>query len=1630
MKKTLLRILVLIQCFALVADPSFATLAKSSQAPISARLSLGNSNQAIQTFDREALVEPARWSGARIIVERLHTLFDVTRIKLTTPIMSRPLRELRLRWPLRWEEIHVFDVVNHGSMSNPFRSLPRWQSPIYFAEAQNPSGSNLKLTAELGALSRTELSRTLKVTKAFIRKAFAVGEDESAIFDLESSLIIDLPMLAEPNSVHLKKGVFADLLSLLADDLLVDTNEAVKMLNRGKGALIEIPLELSALHQLINSDDERRFYIFQNGQRHFAILLPNSKNNPDSVDLHAVFSADANAIGHSHPRFTDAEPSDQDEGVLRSDLYGRQYFIAVLKDPTGAIQLSRSRGPLYPSELEGADADRALQQLGIVKQRRNPLPTGGASDREDSAEGIRRQMLRNRLAHVPAGTRVPSLSNEFLDALINAEEAASGSHVQEIISTVTPVKDLESKSAAAIAQATFESHQLLAQQGDPLKTSMLAYVMAELNQNRPVQIFSPRFGQGTVTKMSGDDRFVVTFGAETKTLILKVPPFAITGNRFLWQRGSELRKQSDVIRRAQKANAADEQRLQRYLGSQFSIENWRSQLSPDAFRSLVSRLASVWDYYHFHENHPTDAQQFGGISVRLFAAASNGMESLRKAHEYESELLLNDHEKTSRRQIKALVERHEELAALGESFLEEHAAALVDLESSHSQVQGKYLDFSPSLYALFQYVLPSLNVNAELNEHFDRFIANLYDLVEQHQWSHSDIDSDFLAGYGHELIDRYGILGIAEYGDALAKTMDAFGRRFGERGEDVLAQLLNELEPVITRDGARPVLEMLTGLVQEFELGPDEAEMFADLLPHISLSVETLPSILKRTQELSQNHFLPLPALINSTLTPDELRERIKRIQDGGFNLQDDVDVDLNYTLLRAEIRQTRPVSPRESYGEFIRMVQEVRRGQYSPGQSAIAGDMLRQVRGMVYEAYLVRRKILDWEKRAKVLGRELIVVENLSYGAVVTSPITEERDGRKFIVGTDIPVWSTKIGSTESHNNEEIMRRDLFSDQQMSYLRDKEPLVVVVDASTSINDPTRTSPHIPDGFKGYRNHFIALNAQMGFSFSPGDFAVTEDFSDGLAKTPIYRNIVGKPTAADASKHPYKMYFYYPGERILYLRDHKKPSVIAPKLRDDTALTGPSVIIVQAAIEPDAVPVKVKDQFVGGNHTPAFFDDKDHYKQFYMDYEPGYGFHVTRSYILRSRREYQELLKVLGEDSISEVSSSLMPDVDRNIDTVVLDLDGTIAKTDQPLSDRAIVILADLLAKGKRIIIATEDIEKKVDKRVIQLILKVSQTSPGSLKNLWFATDGATVAYRFLSPTRKAKLEQYNSLSQIDREDRELLLNLLDSRFRGQFQIDTRAERISPDHRIDLREVKDRDKFIEELNGLLAANGLTYLAYKTGSTSVKIVRKHKADVVQYLIAGQGLRESNMLIVGDSARTNQIDRRMLSEFQDAVSINVGKPSRSIGMLNPKIVQMESGIDGTLRTLEALIQNGKLPMRPLLPYQTVYERSTYDNGEQEQVRHEEAVVFNSNGAYQLEKLLSQHALVESIISFAMGVVLTWGALGAIGVHSVISLVVSTLPVGYLSFRRLIDNPEVLLWKLKMRFIPHLYNIRASA
>jgi hypothetical protein len=652
-----------------------------------------------------------------------------------------------------------------------------------------------------------------------------------------------------------------------------------------------------------------------------------------------------------------------------------------------------------------------------------------------------------------------------------------------------------------------------------------------------------------------------------------------------------------------------------------------------------------------------------------------------------------------------------------------------------------------------------------------------------------------------------------------------------------------------------------------------------------------------------------------SSETPSslELTKALKAVRSGGMDVKRTTHILANYIDLKTKLNQSL-ANERITYENFYSIIQNGGKGLES--EDIPAQDKLN-IRGLDVEAFIMREKILESAGQARKLGRKIVVIGNLSYGGVALTPITEERNGGTYVVGTDIPVWYTKVGSSESHNNEFVLPENLLGPEQLRLLVTDNPFVIVVDGSTSVADPTRTSAHIPDGFKGYRNFFIVLNQALYGSINPLEFYEDEEFVRGLLDTPSAKELIAriqgmsiKPRAPNSA---YIFRFWYKRdadpasskEEFLYLRVNKKKDTPAPKAVI-SEMNSPSCIFIQSAVHPQDIDPRIKKEFIGGDHTPAYFDDKDHFKEFYLDYEEGYGVVLSKRYAYLARQLFREFMRSQGRalEMRTATAGKICP-----IETVVLDLDGTLVITDGALNNGTAGMINNLEGDNKRVVIITEDIEANVDRRLARV-----RKSP----NLVIFSDSGTKGYTYTPAGDKLYFDNYNAKSRIDAATREKIIGIISAHLApGTWQIDSRAERIS-DNRLDLFNVTDRTHFVTTVQKLLSDAGISAKVYKVGRTSVKIVLQHKEDALRFFVEHAQIERGKVLVVGDSAHSFGVDRGLLTALPEGINVNVGEYSPTISRENPNIVQHDrGGIDATLKLLSNIEVSGGLPENLIVP-----------------------------------------------------------------------------------------------------------------
>ncbi len=395
----------------------------------------------------------------------------------------------------------------------------------------------------------------------------------------------------------------------------------------------------------------------------------------------------------------------------------------------------------------------------------------------------------------------------------------------------------------------------------------------------------------------------------------------------------------------------------------------------------------------------------------------------------------------------------------------------------------------------------------------------------------------------------------------------------------------------------------------------------------------------KRTLVLSNAGITLLPNLLASSERIESLFNKIKLIQSEHFNIDDPVMIDLNYHLLREQTKYSF-IKRKISYEEFLKVINQVKTSGIKEPDENVSEELQLKIRGIAVEADLLKEQILKIQQKATSLGREVIVIENLSNGLVYLASITEERNGSKYIVGTNIRVISAKVGSTECDKDKYYIPLNLFTPEEIEYILKKQPDMIVVDASASVSDGR--TPHIPYAFKGVRNYAMAMNKALVGEIKLENLFENESFEEVILKNSRFISLTKyftKTGLINAQALAYNFLFWYPGEKDLYLDLNKQKDVVAPKIGEKLEeIRGPSIFFVQSALAPETLQKKykhIKKGFIKGNYVPDCFDNKEHFKEFHFAYQPGYGVILSKRMVNLSRKCYQSLLVFLEREKIN-----------------------------------------------------------------------------------------------------------------------------------------------------------------------------------------------------------------------------------------------------------------------------------------------------------------------------------------------------------------------------------------------------------
>ncbi len=311
-------------------------------------------------------------------------------------------------------------------------------------------------------------------------------------------------------------------------------------------------------------------------------------------------------------------------------------------------------------------------------------------------------------------------------------------------------------------------------------------------------------------------------------------------------------------------------------------------------------------------------------------------------------------------------------------------------------------------------------------------------------------------------------------------------------------------------------------------------------------------------------------------------------IEAGGFNPKDPLHISAGFILLNERVDENPLIKNPPKYKDYRLML----RRYLSPTNSEttqIVSSKQAELVCLAYEAHRFKEFIIEILESAQKMGRQVLVAQNLSYGAIALAPI------RKDLGRLGIKITSARIGSTVCHDNPDYTRKDLFDERTVDYIKRERPIVIIVDGSNSVSGKGRI-PHIPDAYQGYQNF------------------------------PVFK------------EHYPSFEFWYPGKKKLWLRVKREPISQAEPI-DPKKVTKPIVIFAQTAIEHEAIPQEIREK-AGIQHEAAAFDDKEDFVEAAFDLSSSGP--VFSNVIMRAARETYKELFASGQKETSpakEISS-------------------------------------------------------------------------------------------------------------------------------------------------------------------------------------------------------------------------------------------------------------------------------------------------------------------------------------------------------------------------------------------------------
>jgi hypothetical protein len=228
-----------------------------------------------------------------------------------------------------------------------------------------------------------------------------------------------------------------------------------------------------------------------------------------------------------------------------------------------------------------------------------------------------------------------------------------------------------------------------------------------------------------------------------------------------------------------------------------------------------------------------------------------------------------------------------------------------------------------------------------------------------------------------------------------------------------------------------------------------------------------------------------------------------------------------------------------------------------------------------------------------------------------------------------------------------------------------------------------------------------------------------------------------------------------------------------------------------------------------------------------------------------------------------------------NIQTIVADIDNTLAKTNERIDERLLSELINFIQKdshNRKVIIISDDKEGSLEKRIVSVIPE------GLRRNFVFAEVGGCSTFYYDNIGNKVYIYDLQRLAKNLKKDFRAIRQALTSVLGENAFIET----TSPEHISSYRKTfilnestqQPLYSYVPKIKYELARRGLEYSVYLSGRRTLRISAVDKGKVLRRLKRIFNLDRENMLLLGDGGLIYHSDYYMWSYPREGIKVNVG------------------------------------------------------------------------------------------------------------------------------------------------------------